>query len=44
MIYDPQQLHETEKPRPDGWETTDPQAYLILRKRELVGAKPLHLA
>ena len=44
MIYDPQQLHETEKPRPDGWETTDPQAYLILRKRELVGAKPLHHA
>jgi len=33
MIYDPQQLHETERPRPDGWEATEPQAYLILRRR-----------
>lgn len=34
MVYDPQQLHETDRPRPDGWESTDPQAYLILRRRE----------
>ena len=34
MVYDPQQLHETERPRQDGWESTDPQAYLILRRRE----------
>ena len=33
MIYDPQQLHETAGARTDGWETTEPQAYLILRKR-----------
>ena len=33
-IYDPGQLYETERLRPDGWETTEPQAYLILRRRE----------
>ena len=32
-VYDPGQLYETEKPRPEGWETTEPQAYLILRRR-----------
>lgn len=44
MVYDPQQLHETDKPRPEGWESTEPQVYLILRRRGFVGAKPLHLA
>ena len=33
MVYDPQQLHETDKPRPEGWESSEPQAYLILRRR-----------
>ena len=44
MVYDPQQLHETEKPRPEGWESTEPQAYLILRRRGLAGVRPRHLA
>lgn len=33
MIYDPGQLHESEDARPGGWEATEPQAYLILRRR-----------
>lgn len=32
-VYDPGQLYEAEKPRPEGWEATEPQAYLILRRR-----------
>ena len=44
MVYDPQQLYETDRPRPDGWESTDPQAYLILRRRGLAGVRPRHLA
>ena len=34
MIYDPGQLYEADRPRPDGWEATEAQAYLILRRRE----------
>ena len=33
MIYDPGQLYEADRPRPDGWEATEAQAYLILRRR-----------
>lgn len=33
MIYDPGQLYEADRPRPDGWEATEVQAYLILRRR-----------
>ena len=33
MVYDPGQLYEPEQSRPDGWENTEPQAYLILRRR-----------
>ena len=32
-VYDPQQLYETDRPRPEGWESSEPQAYLILRRR-----------
>ena len=32
-VYDPQQLYETDRPRPEGWESQEPQAYLILRRR-----------
>ena len=39
MIYDPGQLHESEDARPDGWEATEPQAYLILRRRGFAKAR-----
>lgn len=39
LIYDPGQLHESENARPDGWEATEQQAYLILRRRGNVTAK-----
>ena len=39
MIYDPGQLHESEDARPGGWEATEPQAYLILRRRGFAKAR-----
>ena len=33
LVYDPGQMHESPAARPDGWESTEPQAYLILRRR-----------
>ena len=42
MIYDPDdpgRVHTGEARRPDGWETTEPQAYLILRRRGMEYAK-----
>ena len=35
QIFDPGGLHESIEPRPEGWEATEPQAYVILRRREL---------
>lgn len=32
-VFDPGGLHESADSRADGWENTEPQAYLILRKR-----------
>lgn len=34
QIFDPGGLHENAEPRPEGWEATEPQAYVILRRRE----------
>ena len=34
QIFDPGGLHESGESRPEGWEATEPQAYLILRRRE----------
>ena len=39
MIYDPGQLHESEDAMPGGWEATEPQAYLILRRRGFAKAR-----
>ena len=33
-VFDPGGLHESLNARPDGWENSEPQAYLILRRRE----------
>lgn len=32
QIFDPGGLHENAEPRPEGWEATEPQAYVILRR------------
>lgn len=34
QIFDPGGLHENAEPRPEGWEATEPQAYVILRRGE----------
>lgn len=33
MVYDPGELHQSEKPRDDGWEVTEPQCYVILSRK-----------
>lgn len=39
MIFDPGGLHESEDRREKGWEATEPQAYVILRKKEFAKAR-----
>lgn len=39
IVYDPGGLHQSDSARQDGWENTEPQAYLILRKRRGYGLK-----
>ena len=37
-VFDPGGLHESENARPEGWESTEPQAYLLLRRKGLARA------
>lgn len=33
VVYDPEELHQSEQTREDGWEVTEPQCYVILSRK-----------
>lgn len=33
VVYDPEELHQSEQQREDGWEVTEPQCYVILSRK-----------